>query len=319
MVTSDTHCAALDQGGGVRFTPDTFAIYSCAPLPASYQSLIQNGVLYTQLTTAASRICKSLPVYVDLDASALATLESLPVPVPVPVPIPVPVPVPVPVSGPGSSPATAQQQQQQQPHLPWFLINAATLKNHCVIGTGSPVDALLVILQRPWCILEVCCCADPDTIAAVRDFARLAAQGDPRSYDAAIRLLDHEYRAREVSAPASASALVADRIRDRNHDWDYWVAPQRCSEKALVDIYAATTLTRSYNRFWLPLICSCAVYLDLSVWEVVRRICADLCVRDGDAEQDAQGNGDRGGDDGKRVDWIELYRGLLGRIGDWVG
>ncbi|KAL4915625.1 hypothetical protein BDW62DRAFT_122588 [Aspergillus aurantiobrunneus] len=262
MVISDTLCAALDHGGGVRFGPQTFAIYSCAPLPPSFELVKQNDALGAQLKTSASRVCKTLPVYVNFKAPAVAQLCSLPVP-------------------------RAQPPANTIYRLPWFLINSATLNEHCVVGRGSVVESLLVILQRPWCVLEVCC-ADIETVATVREFAVLAAQADPESYNAAVRLLNHEYRAR-----------ISPVISDVFHVVDPPASP--CSEKVLRDIYAATTLIRSYNRFWLPLICSCAVYLDLPLSEVVRRIRDDSC----------------GGPDGSR-NWVDLYRMLLGRIGDWV-
>ncbi|KAL4886315.1 hypothetical protein BJY04DRAFT_178856 [Aspergillus karnatakaensis] len=262
MVTSDTLCATLDHGGGVRFGPHTFAIYSCAPLPASFAqhqlNLGANIAFRNALNTAAAQVCETLPVYVDLDASQTAQLTSLPVP--------------------------AQPPINPIYYLPWFLINSARLEKHCVVGRGSVVESLLVILQRPWCVLEICC-TDIETITAVREFAVLAAEKEPRSYDAAVRLLSHEIRAR-----TSLSALDIS---------EFDVPPSRCSAKELCEIYAATTLVRSYNRFWLPLICSCAVYLGIPFSEVVRRVHRDVL---------------EGGDG--TVDWIELYRVLLGLIGD---
>ncbi|KAL4788467.1 hypothetical protein BJX76DRAFT_315781 [Aspergillus varians] len=263
MVISDTLCAALDHGGGVRFGPQTFAIYSCAPLPPSFEPLRQDVAFYAQLKTSALRVCKSLPVYLESKSQAAAQLVSLPVPVP-----------------------RAQPPANTIHHLPWFLINAATFDQHCVIGRGSAVESLLVILQRPWCVLEVCC-TDIETVAAVREFALLAAQRVPDRYDAAVQLLFHEYTAR-IAPLATDVVCHSERL-----------AP-RCSEKALRDIYAATTLVRSYNRFWLPLICSCAVYLGVPFSEAVRRIRDDSC------------------DESGSLDWIVLYRALLGRIGDWV-
>ncbi|OJJ08042.1 hypothetical protein ASPVEDRAFT_34217 [Aspergillus versicolor CBS 583.65] len=263
MVTSDTVCAALDHGGGVRFGSQTFAIYSCAPLPPGFEHLKQNVALHTKLKASVSRVCRTLPIYVNLDDPEIAQLASLPV-----------------LLSPTQPSASTIYQ------LPWFLINAATFTQHCVIGRGSAVESLLVILQRPWCVLEVCC-TDIETVAAVREFALLAAQADPDSYSAAVLLLSHEYRAR-----------ISPVLTDIFHSVDPCVS--RCSERALCDVYAATTLVHSYNRFWLPLVCSCAVYLDISFSEVVRRI----------RDDSGDGSDCRG--------WISLYRGLLGRIGDWV-
>jgi len=265
MVTTNNNiCAALDYGGGVCFGPQTFVIYSCIPLPKSFQQLKKDVALYAQLTASASLICETLPVHVDLEAPAVAQLAALPVP-----------------------PARLANTIY---HVPWFLFPAATLENHCVIGNGSAVESLLVILQRPWCVLEVCCGA-LETVTAVRQFAQLAAQVDPDGYDAAVRILSHEHRTR-------TSPMATDISRSSDP------YASRCSVKTLRDIYAVTTLTRSYNRFWLTLICSCAVHLDVPFSEVVRRICDELCDRPEAIDS--------------RLEWICLYRVLLRKIGDWV-
>ncbi|KAL3469588.1 hypothetical protein BJX99DRAFT_251883 [Aspergillus californicus] len=281
----DTLCAALDKGGGVRFGPNTFAIYSCAPLPQSFNHLRKNVALYTKLTTAASRVCKTLSVHVNLDLNDPATaaqLSSLEVP-----------------------PAQAQRPVNTIYHLPWFLINAAALETHCVIGNGSAVEALLVILQRPWCVLEICC-TDTKTVVAVKEFARIAgsAQGDPESYDTAVRLLTHEIKLRKYPGLGDIGTDAGTSTDSRLNNLR---SQSRCSVKALCDMYASTTLIHSYNRFWLPLICSCAVYLGVPFSEVVRRIRRDLC--DGP---------EPGLEETGRVDWIVLYRELLGKIGDWM-
>ncbi|KAL2810187.1 hypothetical protein BJX63DRAFT_323030 [Aspergillus granulosus] len=273
----DTICAALDKGGGVCFGPDTFVIYTRAPLPRSFANLDHNVALHTKLTAAAASVCETLPVYVDLDATTVTQLASLPVPLP--------------------SPAETESNSTTS-HLPWFLINAATIKKHCVVGSGLSVHALLVILQRPWCVLEICC-TDAKTIASVREFAQLAVQEDPGSYDAAIKLLGHEHRTRMATSLASGPADISSSVA-------HSAPAPRCSIKALRDIYAASTLTASYNRFWLPLICTCAVYLDMSFSEVVRRIREDMDRPAGEREREG------------RLDWINLYGELLRKIGECV-
>jgi hypothetical protein len=280
MVTSasDTICAALDHGGGVRFGPQTFAIYSCAPLPPSFKQIRRNATLHGQMSRLAARIFKTLPVYVDLQDTDVAELASLPVPVSVPRGQPMP-------------PFTANAINPD--YLPWFLINAATFKKHCVVGRNSAVESLLIILQRPWCVLEICCCIEAQTIGTVLVFAKLAAQIDPKSYEAAVQLLSHEFRVRIEPLRDSTSILTSGGTDDMLYTL-------QCSEKALCDIYAATTLVSSYNSFWLPLVCCCAIDLHLSFSNVVRRI------RD-----------DAGGLDGG-MNWIELHGCLVRRIGDWI-
>ncbi|KAL4815291.1 hypothetical protein BDW67DRAFT_164183 [Aspergillus spinulosporus] len=280
MVTSnsDTVCAALDHGGGVRFGPQTFAIYSCAPLPPSFKQIRRNASLHTQMSRLAASVFKTLPVYVDLPDTDVAELASLPVPVSVPRGQPMP-----PISANAINPD----------YLPWFLINAATFKKHCVVGRNSAVESLLIILQRPWCVLEICCCIEAQTIGAVLAFAKLAARIDPKSYDAAVQFLSHEFRVRIEPVLKSTGILTSGGTDDLLHT-------PRWSEKAICGIYAATTLVSSYNQFWLPLVCCCAVDLHLPFSDVVRRI------RD-----------DAGGlDDG--LDWVELHGCLVRRIGDWI-
>lgn len=268
VIRADAICATLDHGAGVRFGTQTFVIYSRAPLPASFLQLKTNVALYAQLTAVASLVCETLPVYANLKAPAVAQLAALPVP------------------------PARRVSNNATDHVPWFLLPAATLKKHCVVGNGSAVESLLVILQRPWCVLEICC-GETQTVAAVRDFARLAAQGDPDSYDAAVRLLSHELRMRilPVVTDVSRSSGGPD-------------AASRCSLRALCDIYAATALVQSYNRFWLMLICSCAVHLGVPFSELVRQICDELC----DKPEAMQ----------SRLGLIRLYTVLLRKIGDWV-
>jgi hypothetical protein len=279
VIPGETICAALDKGGGVRFGPDTFAIYTRAPLPRSFADLEKNVALHTKLTAAASLVCQNLPVYVNLDATDVTQLASLPVPVPL-----------------TSHVETESNKTTSYP--PWFLINAATIKKHCVVGSGSVVQALLVILQRPWCVLEICC-TDTATIAAVLGFAQLAVQEDKDSYDAAVRLLSHEHRTRVAPVPASAPVMADISAAISQHR-----PAARCSINSLRDIYAATTLTASYNRFWLPLICACAVYLGISFSEVVRRIREDLDT-DGPSDEKADG-----------LNWIGLYGEILKMINE---
>ena len=278
MVISDAICAALDHGGGVRFGPQTFAIYSCAPLPKAFsqEKPERDGSLCTNLKVAAARVTETLPIHLNADLNVNGSSSNCPAKAPLLESLPVP--------------RNQQQSTNTVHHLPWFLINAATLEEHCVIGLSSSVESLLVILQRPWCVLEICC-ADTETVRSVLIFAQVAAQEDPDSYDAAVWLLSHECWSRMASLSLTSHVSPCDAT-----------APQ-CAEKRLCDIYAATTLSRSYNRFWLPLICSCAVYLGLPFSEVVRRIRDDFATETG-------GDGLKG--------WIELYRVLLGRIGDWV-
>ncbi|KAL3459817.1 hypothetical protein BJX64DRAFT_196414 [Aspergillus heterothallicus] len=275
VILGDTICAALDKGGGVCLGRNTFAIYTRAPLPRSFANLDQNVLLHTKLTASAEVVCQTLPIYVDMDATAVTQLASLPVP---------------------PTPQVEIEGNQTAGHPPWFLIKAATIEKHCIVGSRSIVQTLLAVLQRPWCVLEICC-TDTKTIASVREFAQLAAKEDPDGYDAATKLLSHEHRARMAISSASITVDMSTRFTKT-------ASSQRCSIKALRDIYAAATLTASYNRFWLPLICTCAVYLDISFLEVVRQIRKDM---ETPADESVEEN---------RLDWIALYSELLRKIGE---
>ncbi|OJJ98996.1 hypothetical protein ASPACDRAFT_44626 [Aspergillus aculeatus ATCC 16872] len=231
--------AGLDKGGGVRLGSHTFAIYSCAPLPPSLQQLQDDATTYTQLTTCATRVCETLPVLLNLEPCTLAQLASLPV---------------------STSPSIGTI-----PTVPWFLLHASMFERHCVIGRGSAVESLLIILQRPWCVLEACC-SNTETIKALRDFALTAAQVDSGRYDTAVRLLSHEAGAR---GPPGKDVV----LRTKH------VCLPPSSLAAVRSIYVASTLNAvtSYNRFWLSLICTCAVYLKIPFSELVRQVRDDLC------------------------------------------
>ncbi|PYI34987.1 hypothetical protein BP00DRAFT_9266 [Aspergillus indologenus CBS 114.80] len=258
-------CAELDKGGGVRLGSHTFAIYSCAPPPPSWPQFRDDVTTYTQLTVCAARVCETLPVLLNLEPCTLAQLASLPV--------------------------STSRSIGTIPTVPWFLLHASMFERHCVIGRGSTVKSLLIILQRPWCVLEACC-SNTETIIALKDFALAAAQVDPDRYDAAVRLLSHESGAR--------GTLGGDLNLRTKH-----VCASRSSLAGVRSIYVASTLTAvtSYNRFWLSLICTCAVYLEVSFSEVVRQMRDNLC--------------DRPADDAL-THLISLYSMLLRQIGNQV-
>lgn len=231
-------CAIHDRGGGVSLTDDVFAIYSTAVLPSFWQKILQReSDSISPLRQAASTVAATSPIYTAWESLPANGLVSLPCP-----------------------PAQKDTLVQK----PWFLINAAISREHCIIGQGSVVETLLVVLRRPWCVLEICCSSNSVTIAAVLDFALLARMFDPTGYDTAVYLLTHEFRRRTFTGHG------------------IWVAGEsyrsRASVADLRDVCSAVFVpsTRSYNSFWICLICVCAVELALPLSTIVRAMTDDI-------------------------------------------
>jgi hypothetical protein len=230
-------CAVHDHGGGVALKDDVFAIYSTAALPSHWhKTLERESDLILSLRQAASNVAAALPIYTAWESLPARELISLPCPL---------------------------EQKNTLGQKPWFLINAAIGHEHCIIGQGSVVETLLVVLRRPWCVLEICCSSSSVTIAAVLDFALLVKGFDAAGYDTAVYLLTHELQRRELtehgiwspSKPYKSRASIAD----------------------LRDVCSAVFVpsTRSYNSFWICLICVCGVELNLPLSTIVRALSDD--------------------------------------------
>lgn len=221
-LTPAQRCSRYDFGGGVRFG-DTFAIYSVVAFPPNWNSINHHPKVHNELEDALSSVTAILPIHTVLSGSAWMEIGSLP---------------------------SRRRHATTTPcsHLPLFLMNAARFKKHCVLGHHTAMESLLRILQRPWCVLELCCCETP-IVAAVRGFANAASRID-RAYDPAAQVLSYELAKRSDDS-ASHSAVC----QTPNHCW-----PKVCA------IYAALSPSRllSHESFWIGLLCACAVYLGVS-------------------------------------------------------
>ncbi|KAJ5388958.1 uncharacterized protein N7496_000026 [Penicillium cataractarum] len=234
-------CALYDVGGGVRLA-DSFAIYSVVALPPEWTTIEIDPIICSQLEKAASLVASNIPIISNLLDSPLPDLVSLPCP----------------------PRGLAQGSSCTNPvdHLPWFLIHASRYPKHCVFGRSDFLTSLLVVLQRPWCILELCCCDTP-TIAALHELATLALNLDASTYRPALRLLAHELSRRMDGLPKLS---VANHFIGVAHN-----SPQNLDSFNMYKELSRSSL-RSHNSFWIGLISTCAVYLGLAFSDMTKML-----------------------------------------------
>lgn len=218
--TPAASCAQHDYGGGVR-CGDAFAIYSVVASPLDW--------CHRELDTGILAALQRALLAVELRLPILTTLEDGPELVSLPCP------------------------SRQRLDLPWFLLNAATSSTHCVLGEHSPLQTLLVILQRPWCVLELCCC-DTSTVAAVYNFTTIAVELDSVIYRPACSLLSYEM-IRRAKGPCASFSKLSQQLQ-----WG-----PRGAWPSAFGIYAdlSRSRLRSHNSFWMGLICICAISLGI--------------------------------------------------------
>lgn len=236
VLVSPSHlCARHDRGGGVCLG-DKFAIYSTVELADFWtRQLHSNSGPFSRLLDLGTRVAATIPIITSLNDDRENAIVSLPY-----------------------CPTRCSPAERK----PWFLLNAKRAAYHCIIGGNSDVEALLIVLRRPWCVLELCCCAFK-TVDALLDFAKAAQEIDSRGYTAAVLLLTHEKEKRNApwhtlpyprpiwGLREGSSSL--NRIRDV------------CSA-----VFAASM--HSYNSFWLGLICSCAIEMDIGFSTLVEKL-----------------------------------------------
>lgn len=214
-------CAEYDKGGGVRFK-ENFVIYTTAPLSPSLRSTITGRSSCPRLTAAAARILNTIPIYYNRHEVLEADLVSL------------------------LRPTNDQK--------PWWIMHAAMNKSHCIVGTNNVVETLLLVLRRPWCVLELCG-TSLATLESLYAFATLASDINPKEYAAAIALLSHEL--------SKKSGMES---REKHG--------QKVSMQAIqsfcADIFTASE--NSYNGFWMRALCVCALWLDVSFSEMALRL-----------------------------------------------
>lgn len=239
-------CALYDLGGGVRLA-DSFAVYSIVAFPPKWATIKIEPAVCAQLATAASLVETNLPILSNLRDSPILDLVSLPCPLP----------------------ALSQTNGHKSPsdQLPWFLINAARYSTHCVLGRSDPLTSLLVILQRPWCILELCC-ADTSTVAALHGVAKLALKLDHSTYSPALSLLSHELSCRTDKGPEMAEGWqLVGATQQSNKAHDAFITYKELSRSCL----------RSHNSFWIGLISTCAVYFGLAFSDLTKMLGDSVC------------------------------------------
>ncbi|KAK6529739.1 hypothetical protein TWF281_008901 [Arthrobotrys megalospora] len=236
-------CEKYDKGGGTGIQ-GTFAIYSIRPLPQSWETLA-SPKLAVQLTQAAAAVADTISIFFQLSDVDEEDLHSFST----------------------SSPAP-NAAQSQVPRLPWFLVNAAISELHYIVGRGSLVESLLIILRRPWCILEVCCC-EYETVSAMLEFAILAREIEPKAYAASVLLLSHEVSKRrsDRSEHLSLKPLSSGR-------------PSQPELNTLQQVYIALSADgmKSHNPFWLRVICICGVQLGIAYSDFLRGMCGTKVV-----------------------------------------
>lgn len=257
-----TICAQMDVGGGVSLNHDIFAIYSTALLPASWVSIANNSSRTAQndeisrLQVLANKVSEFLPIYTSWNEIAssptLPTIQSL--------------------AKRSSSPVA-----KSIPHpslisqsMPFFLINATFYSRHCIIGNSSRTEALLLILLRPWCVLEICVSSvgSIETLQAVLDFAQEARRKVHVRYSMAIFLLEHEIQARK------------DQLRVQHGRRDTFAPCMTYTiEKATGLAYEICNTMlflpslKSFNGFWIELICTCAIEIGRGFHWSIRLLC----------------------------------------------
>lgn len=234
-------CASSDEGGGVALG-DSFAIYSIVATSLDWSTTSSKYEFQGELISAASAVENVIPVLVTTENVFTVNIVSLPC-----------------LKHPPFNPA-----REISPHdsLPWFLINASKFSKHQIVGHKDIVESLLIILQRPWCVLELCCC-DSLAISAIHRFAVIATKLNPRLYKHALLLLHQELRRRTIPSIGDIKPFIIPRISFADFDNIFF---------PIKEVYKELSSKRlpSHNSFWLRLISTCALYLGISCSNLVR-------------------------------------------------
>lgn len=211
-----TSLAAIDSGGGVVLD-DAFLIHSrTAELSVSAVTEAANRAgQHERLQVLAAHITSSLLFHDERQAAELG--------------------------------ARAAACPSPPAEVPWFFINAAMSDRHGIAGHGDAVHTLALLLQRPWCILELCCVRDIGVLQSLLEFAQTCAVSPELSniYSAAFELLSGELQAR-----GSADPLV--RLLGRN------VRRGSRERRSRLERVSATTFRASltsWTGIWLRAIC----------------------------------------------------------------
>jgi hypothetical protein len=243
-------CASYDAGGGVAFR-NSFAIYSIVALSPNWSRIMLDSDMYGELRDAASSVTALLPIFTSLDDTPL-NLVSL--------------------SCPTRQQAVSNTSIHPRHDPPWFLINAANYSKHCILGQGSGLESLLIVLQRPWCVLELCCCDTP-ILAALYTFAVVAKKIDHINYHSAARILSYEMKIRQrIDNEDTSLSKTLSLIRQK-----YTLRSLSKANSLYADLSWGSL--RSHKSFWIGMISTCAVYFDLAFSDVALMLAGILCQR----------------------------------------
>jgi hypothetical protein len=240
-------CYKLDKGGGVTIE-GAFAIHSIARLPPHWDQRLQKPSISVLFEQKASAVATTIPLYWDSSndqRKTALTVDSIP------------------YAGYWPNKQTLTDRK------PEFLLNASKIERHClVVGPSGLVRTLLVILQRTWCVLEICCCSLA-TLDAMLEFAQLAEKLDPANYTIPVFLLSHEKRKREAD---SSSDHVHGGFFQRavlNNPHGGGSLPNTLNKtnntpEMYAAIFASSASAVSLNGEWLRILCLCGLQLDLA-------------------------------------------------------
>ena len=125
--------------------------------------------------------------------------------------------------------------------------------SHCIVGFNNVVETLLVVLRRPWCILELWC-TKLETVEALYHFAMLAYGIDWRGYAAAVALLSHELSKKREISRSNSTSTGNPTLQEMQ---DFCTAIFSTSES-------------SFNSFWLRAFCVSSLRFDIAFSEIAR-------------------------------------------------
>lgn len=230
-------CYKLDQGGGISIK-DAFVIHSVAKIPQEWDILVQEPFVKQVLTKKASAVAASIPFYSGESENKNELLSSV-------------------------KQLRCIWQEETRSVLmnarPQFLFNCAVMEQRCLVGEEADlVRTLLVVLQRPWCVLEMCCC-DTATLHTILEFVQAAAKLDHKNYALSVILLLHEKKTRELSSRESYH-------RSELRGW------KKGSEtlRQYAFIIESSSKTVSLNVLWLRILSICGLELGWSYSELLK-------------------------------------------------
>lgn len=272
-------CARSDKGGGVGLNHEVFAIYSTAKLPPLWTDILHSSASGDEVSNTVQRlhvladsISTSLPIYISWQdilrsSPGHGTLK---------------------IHSLNTSPSSTTAHQARDLILhkePHFLLNASLHKSHCIIGHYSKTETLLAVLRRPWCVLEICVSNvhDVEVLEAIRMFARVAQEVDAAGYGAAVFLLGVEIDARQGIHLQRRRAATTDYRWKDGYPHKRTIPSSRVYELCNATVFIPSL--KSFNSFWIRLICVCAIEMGVSFSCLICMLCGQRQVSE-DKKQD---------------------------------